>query len=75
MAFYRGQQGTIKFDKDAGGAALSEIAAVRSWSLSVEKESLEARGLSSDDLVLKTEILSTAELSDLMAKQEVILTA
>ncbi len=41
MAFYRGQQGTIKFDKDAGGAALSEIAAVRSWSLSVEKESLE----------------------------------
>ena len=41
MALYRGQQGTIKFDKDAGGAALSEIAAVRSWSLSVEKESLE----------------------------------
>ena len=41
MAFYRGQQGTIKFDKDAGGAALTEIAAVRSWSLSVEKESLE----------------------------------
>jgi hypothetical protein len=41
MAFYRGQQGTIKFDKDAAGAALSEIAAVRSWSLSVEKESLE----------------------------------
>ena len=41
MAFFRGQQGTIKFDKDAGGAALGEIAAVRSWSLSVEKESLE----------------------------------
>jgi hypothetical protein len=41
MAFFRGQQGTIKFDKDAGGGALSEIAAVRSWSLSVEKESLE----------------------------------
>jgi len=41
MAFFRGQQGTIKFDKDAGGAALTEIAAVRSWSLSVEKESLE----------------------------------
>jgi len=41
MAFYRGQQGTIKFDKDAAGGALSEIAAVRSWSLSVEKESLE----------------------------------
>ena len=41
MAFYRGQQGTIKFDKDAGGAALSEIAAVRSWSMSIEKEQLE----------------------------------
>jgi len=41
MAFFRGQQGTIKFDKDAAGGALSEIAAVRSWSLSVEKESLE----------------------------------
>lgn len=41
MAFYRGQQGTVKFDKDAGGASLSEIAAVRSWSLSVEKEQLE----------------------------------
>ena len=41
MAFFRGQQGTIKFDKDAAGAALGEIAAVRSWSLSVEKESLE----------------------------------
>ena len=41
MAFYRGQQGTIKFDKDAAGAALGEVAAVRSWSLSAEKEVLE----------------------------------
>ena len=41
MAFYRGEQGTIKFDKDAGGAAPSEIAAVRSWSMTVDKESLE----------------------------------
>ena len=41
MAFYRGQQGTIKFDKDAAGAALGEIAAVRSWSMSVDKEVLE----------------------------------
>lgn len=40
MAFYRGQQGTIKFDKDAAGGALSEIAAIRSWSASLEKESL-----------------------------------
>ena len=41
MAFYRGQQGTVKFDKDAGGGALSEIAAVRSWSMSIDKEQLE----------------------------------
>lgn len=41
MAFFRGQQGTIKFDKDAAGAALSEIAAVRSWSMTVEKETID----------------------------------
>ena len=40
MAFFRGQQGTVKFDKDAAGGALSEIAAVRSWSASVNKESI-----------------------------------
>ena len=39
MAFYRGQQGTVKFDKDASGG-VSEIAAVRSWSASIEKDSL-----------------------------------
>jgi hypothetical protein len=39
MAFYRGQQGTVKFDKDAEGG-ISEIAAIRSWSSSLTKESL-----------------------------------
>ena len=39
MAFYRGQQGTVKFDKDASGGT-SEIAAIKSWSASVEKESV-----------------------------------
>ena len=39
MAFYRGQQGTVFFDKDASGGK-SEIAAVRSWTTSVEKDSL-----------------------------------
>jgi hypothetical protein len=39
MAFYRGQQGTVKFDKDASGG-VSEIAAVRSWSATIEKDSL-----------------------------------
>ena len=41
MAFYRGQQGTVFFDK-AGSGGLSEIAAVRSWSMTVEKESYDA---------------------------------
>ena len=41
MAFFRGEQGTVKFDKDAGGVALSEIAAVRSWSMTVDKDTLE----------------------------------
>ena len=39
MAFYRGQQGTVKFDKDASGG-VSEIAAIRSWSAGLTKESL-----------------------------------
>jgi hypothetical protein len=41
MPFYRGQQGTVFFDKDASGVALTEIAAVRSWSMTVEKDVLE----------------------------------
>ena len=41
MAFYRGQQGAVKFDKDAGSTALSKIGSVRSWSLTVNKEELE----------------------------------
>ena len=40
MAFYRGQQGTVFFDK-AGAGGISEIAAMRSWSMTVEKESLD----------------------------------
>ena len=40
MAFYRGQQGTVFFDKDSG-AGISEIASVRSWSMTVEKDVME----------------------------------
>ncbi|MCF6198122.1 MAG: sulfurtransferase complex subunit TusC [Hyphomicrobiaceae bacterium] len=43
--------------------------------LYVEKESLEARGLTVDDLVVPVEVLSSEELKGLMDKQEVILTA
>ena len=40
MAFFRGEQGTVFFDKDDSGL-MSEVAAVRSWSMTVEKDVLE----------------------------------
>jgi len=43
MAFYRGQQGSVKFD-DAG-ATDAAIASTRSWSMTVEKESLDTTAL------------------------------
>jgi hypothetical protein len=39
MAFYRGEQGSVKFD-DAG-ASLSTIASTRAWSMTIEKDVLE----------------------------------
>jgi len=38
-----------------------------------EKESLEARGLSEDDLVIPVEVLSSSELADLMDTQDVVI--
>jgi len=38
----------------------------------VEKESLEARGLTADDLIIQTEILPTDELREIMAQQDVV---
>ncbi|MBT7941935.1 MAG: sulfurtransferase complex subunit TusC [Alphaproteobacteria bacterium] len=43
--------------------------------LYVEKESLEARGLTEDDLLVDVEILNSQELSDLMDAQDVVITA
>ena len=43
--------------------------------LYVEKESLEARGLTEEDLVVPVEVIDSKALADLMEKQEVILTA
>ncbi len=42
--------------------------------LFVEKESMEARGLTADDLLVPVEELSSAQLDELMEEQEVILT-
>ena len=39
MAFYRGQEGSVKFD-DAGTTAAA-ITSTRAWTLSVEKEALD----------------------------------
>ena len=41
----------------------------------VEKESLEARGLTADDLIIPVEILATEDLRDLMAQQEVVISS
>jgi tRNA 2-thiouridine synthesizing protein C len=41
--------------------------------LFVERESMEARGLSEDDLIVDVEVLSSAEMADLMAEQDVVL--
>lgn len=43
--------------------------------LYVEKESLEARGLTADDLVVAVEVKSAAELREIMAAQDVILSS
>ena len=41
--------------------------------LYVERESLEARGLSEDQLLVDVEVLSSAEMGALMAAQDVVL--
>ena len=41
----------------------------------VEKESLDARGLSEDDLIIPVEVLASADLRELMAQQEVVISS
>lgn len=41
--------------------------------LYVERESMDARGLSEDDLIVDVEVLSSAALANLMAEQDVVL--
>ena len=43
MAFYRGEQGSVKFD-DAGSTTAT-IASTRSWSMTIEKDVLETTAL------------------------------
>jgi len=41
--------------------------------LYVEKESLEARGLTAEDLVVPVEVVGSEELREIMAQQDVVL--
>ena len=43
------------------------------WRIIVERESLEARGLEADDLIVGVEVMGAEELSALMAAQDVVL--
>ncbi len=43
--------------------------------LYVEKESIEARGLTPEDFVVPVEVLSAAQLSELMDEQDVVISA
>lgn len=42
--------------------------------LYVEKESMDARGLTTDDLIVPVEVLTASQASDLMEDSEVVLT-
>lgn len=41
--------------------------------LYVERESMEARGLTEDDLLVDVQIMSAAEMGDMMAQQDVVI--
>lgn len=41
--------------------------------LYVERESLEARGLTEDDLLVDVQVMSAAEMGDMMAQQDVVI--
>ena len=45
------------------------------WRIVVEQESLERRCLSADDFVVDVEVLTAAELGELLNEQDVVLTA
>jgi tRNA 2-thiouridine synthesizing protein C len=43
------------------------------WRIIVEKESMEARGLSADDFVIDVEVIPSTELAHIMAEQEIVI--
>ena len=70
----------IKKDQDTKGIGIKNFTpAFRALDdydvekLYVEKESLEARGLTAEDLLVPVEVVSTEELREIMAEQDVVL--
>ncbi len=70
----------LKKEQDTTGVAMKNFSptyrALEGYDvekLYVERESLDARGLTADDLVVPVEVLSSKELSEIMAQQDVIL--
>jgi len=43
------------------------------WRIIVEKESMEARGLTADDFVVNVEVIASDELAQIMSEQEVVI--
>ena len=43
MAFYRGEQGSVKFDE--AGSSAATILSTRSWNMTIEKESMDTTAL------------------------------
>ncbi len=70
----------LKKDQDTRGIGMKNFSAAYGAlpdydveKIYVEKESLLARGLSADDLVIPVEVLAAADLREIMAQQDVII--
>ena len=43
------------------------------WRILVEKESMEARGLNSEDFIIEVEVIPSSELAAIMADQDIVI--
>ena len=62
--------GMKNFSKTYGALAEYDVEKIY-----VEKESLDARGLTVDDLVIPVEVLAADDLRDIMAQQDVVISS
>ena len=62
--------GMKNFSKTYGALAAYDVEKIY-----VEKESLDARGLTVDDLVIPAEVLAADDLRDIMARQDVVISS